>query len=115
MFDRVTELNPDDAGGWLRKGACQINLGNDSDGMADLRHALKLDPSFHPAAEVVARMLVLDGNWDEAWEVLAEPFGQPSPKPHFRTKNRANFTTSLRPFSAVVVIPGFGPNGLAEW
>jgi tetratricopeptide (TPR) repeat protein len=80
-FDRAIELKPDEKSAWLCRGGSRVNLGDKLGGLEDIRHALKLDPGFHEAAELLARLLAREDNWDEVWEVLAGPFRQARAKP----------------------------------
>jgi tetratricopeptide (TPR) repeat protein len=73
-FERAVALDPNEKSAWLYKGVSRFNLGDRSGGLEDIRHALHLDPGYREAAEVLARLLVREDKWDEAWKALAEPF-----------------------------------------
>lgn len=57
LYDRVTEIAPDYAEAWHRRGLMQSDAGEDAGAMASLQKAVELNPRHFEALEQLGEML----------------------------------------------------------
>lgn len=69
-FDRVVALAPDNASAWAWRGDLHLGLQQLDEARADFDVALGLDPYQPIASSGQARMLMLEGRWEEMVDVL---------------------------------------------
>ena len=75
--DRAIELDSTDSYSWYFRGRAKLALGQIFGAIADFRHALSTESANASIFDSLAEALVLQGNWDEAEQILSERFRLP--------------------------------------
>jgi tetratricopeptide (TPR) repeat protein len=74
FYDHAIELDPKHAIPWKNRGRAKFDLGQIRGAVGDFRRAIELNGQYFGAFASLAEAYVLQGNWDEAEQVLSERF-----------------------------------------
>jgi tetratricopeptide (TPR) repeat protein len=114
-YTKATNQVPGDPVPWYDRALTYKNLGRIPEATADARRAIELQPSFSDGCWLLAHLLQLSGNTDEALSMASRAVGLTPDSVAYRSRRAAILVDMMRPSEAKAdyeFILGRNPNDL---